>query len=108
MSSITVRSRLAVGLEAALAAQAVLLASQLAIGVPPLSGVLADLVLRLLPGALSALILDRLQFLAKPLFLVGLTAVPSRSIWARPGWFRNAWVTCQRMGRSPSFTSRPS
>src|SRR6266851_10002222 len=65
-------------------------------GVPALPELFQDQVIALLPGSLFGFVLDRLQFAAKPLLLVGLAlvAVPIGAIlgwlygraWPRRGW----------------------
>jgi DMSO/TMAO reductase YedYZ molybdopterin-dependent catalytic subunit len=62
------------GLEGAIAAQAIMLAGRLLLSTPAAADAMADLSLRLMPGAVSGFILDRFQFAAKPALLIGLIA----------------------------------
>jgi DMSO/TMAO reductase YedYZ molybdopterin-dependent catalytic subunit len=60
-------------------------------GAPALPELIEDQVLGLLPGALFAFVLDRLQFAAKPLLLVGLALLPV-PVGAGLGWlYGKAW-----------------
>src|SRR5712692_4176076 len=117
------------GLEGAIAAQAVMLACRLLLFTPAVADALADLSLRLMPGAVSGFILDRFQFAAKPAFLVGLivaqlvagsiagilvgvwtrgSANPARRVWTGSGtaavvFFVLSAITLVTSGDLPSF-----
>ena len=66
-------------------------------GVPALPELFQDQVIALMPGSVFGFVLDRLQFAAKPLLLVGLASlgVPGGAVL---GWFygrawpRRRWV----------------
>lgn len=63
------------GLVAGAVASALLLGARLAVGLPTPADLLEEAFLRLLPGAVFSLLIDRLGFAAKPLLFLALLAV---------------------------------
>jgi DMSO/TMAO reductase YedYZ molybdopterin-dependent catalytic subunit len=76
---------------------AIMLVLRVVTGAPSLPELIQDQVLALIPGPAFSFVLDRLQFAAKPLLLVGLALLPVPMgaglglvygrAWPRQGWF---------------------
>src|SRR5215467_12219564 len=88
---------LLVGLAAGVGAQAAALTWQGLLGMPALPDILADLVLRAAPAPIAARVLDQLQFLAKPLLLIGLIFAQV-AVAALGGFAVGRWVDRGRAG----------
>jgi DMSO/TMAO reductase YedYZ molybdopterin-dependent catalytic subunit len=97
------RLRLKAGLIAGLAFAGVMLALQLLTGVPSLPSLLQDRLFSLPPGSITSVLIDRLQFWAKPLALAGIVFGQTVAIALLAAALR--WVPHGRTGRLPGDTA---